>query len=74
MPRYLPPKGSGHVAITVCGRCNLKVYYDDLVEDRNVPGLWVCTDCCDEKDPYKLPARRTEDITLRHPRPDEELK
>lgn len=74
MPRYISPPGSGTLAIAVCGRCNLKARYDDLVEDKNIPGLWVHPECCDEKDPYKLPARRTENISLRHPRPDEPLK
>ena len=26
--------------------------------------------CADEKDPYRLPARKTERITLQYPRPD----
>ena len=39
--------------------------------DPNFPGLRVCQQgCADEKDPYRLPARKTEKITLRFPRPD----
>jgi len=30
----------------------------------------VCRDDRDDYDPYRLPARETEDITLRYPRPD----
>jgi hypothetical protein len=39
--------------------------------DPNFPGLKVCTrGCADEKDPYRLPARKTERINLQYPRPD----
>ena len=39
--------------------------------DPNSPGLQVCDQgCADELDPYRLPARQTERITLRFPRPD----
>jgi hypothetical protein len=33
----------------------------------------VCKDDLDEFDPYRLPARQTEDITLRFVRPDESI-
>jgi hypothetical protein len=43
----------------------------ELRADPNFPGLQVCgQNCADEKDPYRLPARKTERITLRFPRPD----
>ncbi len=76
MPRYLPVSSKGKVAIAVCGRCGTKVPYNDLREDGNTPGLMVCQDpgCYDVLDPYKLPQRKTEDITLVHPRPDEPLE
>ena len=74
MPLYLPVSTKGStVAITVCDRCKLKVPYTELRADGNSPGLRVCSKCCDVKDPYRLPARSTENITLRYPRPDEEL-
>jgi len=39
--------------------------------DPNFPGLKVCQEgCADEKDPYRLPARKTERIALQFPRPD----
>jgi len=38
--------------------------------DRNYPGLCVCKDELDERDPYRLPARQTERITLPFVRPD----
>jgi len=55
-------------------RCKTKVYYDDLQADGNSPGLRVCSACRDVKDPYRYPARKTEVITLRQPRPDEDLE
>jgi hypothetical protein len=42
-----------------------------LGPDYNFPGLMVCDQGCrDEKDPYRLPARKTERINIRFPRPD----
>ena len=39
--------------------------------DPNFPGLQVCNEgCADEFDPYRLPARKTERINIRFPRPD----
>lgn len=73
MPRYLRPKSSGKVAVGVCGRCNFKKYNHELHPDRNVPGLMVCDDCNDLKDPYRLPAPKPENITVKYPRPDEPL-
>ena len=46
---------------------------DDLYSDPNYPGLRVCKDDMDQYDPYRLPARQPEDITLRFPRPDTPL-
>jgi len=50
----------------------MKVPFVSLVADTNFPGLRVCADrgCKDELDPYRLPARKTERINLRFPRPD----
>lgn len=73
MPRYLNTRGNSHLSIAVCDRCRLKVAYDDLSPDGNSPGLRVCSACNDQLDPYRLPARRTEDVTLPNPRPDEPL-
>jgi len=73
MPRYLPVRSQGSAAIALCGRCGFKHHYSDLVQDRDITGLYVCEDCCDTKDPYKLPQRRVEKISLQHPRPDEPL-
>ena len=44
--------------------------YRMLRADGDQPGLRVCKDCRDQKDPYKLPARQLENYLLRFPRPD----
>jgi len=71
---YLPVSTKGSCAIGICDRCHFKVPYDTLQPDGNSPGLRVCPDCSDVKDPWRLPARKTENITLRYPRPDENLE
>lgn len=43
---------------------------DDLQPDPNYPGLYVCQDDLDQLDPYRLPARETENITMEWCRPD----
>lgn len=72
MPRFLDTLGFSEIAIAVCDRCKMKVPYSTLIPDHNFPGLRVCEarGCADEKDPYRLPARKTERINLRFPRPD----
>lgn len=43
----------------------------EQMPDPNFPGLRVCQQgCADQIDPYRLPARKTERINLRFPRPD----
>ena len=46
---------------------------DDLYSDPNYPGLLVCLEDRDEYDPYRLPARQPEVISVRFPRPDTPL-
>jgi hypothetical protein len=75
MSRFLPPKTTGSMGIAVCDRCGTKVYLDALKPDGNSPGLRVCGDagCWDTKDPWRLPARKTENIALPYPRPDSDV-
>lgn len=73
MSLYLDTSGQASRAVAVCDRCHTKVAYSKLVADGNSPGLRVCPECSDRLDPWRLPARRSEDITLRHPRPDDAL-
>lgn len=70
MPLYLDTRGRSTLGIGVCGRCGCKMSLDDLLDDPNAPGLKVCVDDLDQLDPYRLPPRETEDITLRYARPD----
>jgi hypothetical protein len=72
MGAFIDTRGRTKVAIAICGRCKRKVAYDDLRPDGNSPGLMVCQDdgCWDPIDPWRLPPRQTEDITLEHARPD----
>lgn len=72
MSVFLDTRGLASVAIAVCDRCRMKVPFTTLVSDTNFPGLRVCAErgCRDNLDPYRLPARQTERINLRFPRPD----
>lgn len=71
MPRFLDTSGNSSIAIAVCDRCKMKRAIVSLGPDPNFPGLRVCDQGCrDNFDPYRLPARKTERIALRYPRPD----
>ena len=71
MPRFLNTEGNASIAIFICDRCKMKRAIVEAMPDPNFPGLKVCQQgCADEKDPYRLPARKTERITIRFPRPD----
>ena len=71
MPRFLDTEGYSDIAIAVCDRCKMKRPHAVMRSDPNFPGLQVCNEgCADEFDPYRLPARKTERITIRFPRPD----
>lgn len=64
---------SGQTAIAICDRCKLTLPYQALRRDGDNPGLRVCRDCNDRRDPYKLPARQLEPICMRYPRPDTDI-
>lgn len=70
MPKYLDTRGESVLSVAICGRCSRKVPYAQLRPDPNFPGLMVCPADLDQFDPWRLAARETETITLRHPRPD----
>lgn len=71
MPRFLNTEGNASLAIFICDRCRFKRPIIEAMPDPNFPGLKVCQQgCADEKDPYRLPARKTERISLQFPRPD----
>lgn len=69
MSLYLPVRSKGGVAIAICFRCQKKVHYATLKQDPNNLNYY-CGDCVDIYDPWRLPARQAENITLDHPRPD----
>ena len=73
MSLYLNTRGKATVAVGICDRCRFKAPLSDLVADGNSPALRVHPRCSDAKDPYKLPPRKSEIITLQHPRPEEPL-
>lgn len=73
MAIFLDPQGHSSFGIALCGRCSRKFPLDELYPDPNTPGLMVCREDLDEYDPYRLPARPTEDITLPFTRPDTPL-
>lgn len=76
MAIFLDPRGHTSYGIGICDRCKFKRFIDELVADPNYPGLRVCDPsqvregCKDQFDPWRLPARQTENITLRFVRPD----
>lgn len=74
MPLYLDTRGKASAAVAICSRCSQKHPIGYFVGDRNIgPSFRVCPSCSDNYDPWRLPARRTENITLQYPRPDEPL-
>lgn len=70
MSIWLVPRGKSTFGIGICDRCSRKMSLDDLHIDPNFPGLRVCKDDLDVLDPWRLPARQTEDIHLPFTRPD----
>jgi len=70
MSVYIDTTGNSVLSVAVCDRCNRKMAYVDLFPDPNFPGMRVCKEDLDNFDPWRLPARQTENIALRFPRPD----
>ena len=70
MPLYIDTRGKSTLAVGVCDRCARKFALVDLMSDPNSPGLKVCKDDLDQYDPYRLPSRQSERITLDFVRPD----
>jgi hypothetical protein len=74
MPMFLvPTKRNTNYGIGLCDRCHQKFFLDDLRPDNNSPGLMVCRADRDDMDPYRLPMRQTENISLPFVRPDTNL-
>ncbi len=70
MPLFIDTRGHSTLAIGICARCSRKFPRDELHADPNFPGLFVCDDDMDHLDPYRLPAREADVLTVDQPRPD----
>lgn len=70
MSLYLDTRGQSTLGIGICDRCKRKFPLASLKPDRNTPGLMVCEEDNDVFDPWRLPARQAETITLPFTRPD----
>jgi hypothetical protein len=70
MSIYLDTRGLSNLGIGVCDRCSRKFSLTELMSDPNSPGLRVCKEDLDQLDPYRLPARQPDTITLPFVRPD----
>ena len=73
MSVFLDTRGRPSLAIAICDRCSRKFPIDELRPDGNSPGLRVCAADRDVYDPWRLPARAPDQISLRYPRPDTPL-
>lgn len=73
MSTYLNTLGEKTLTIAVCDRCKMKAKLVDLVSDPNAPGLRVHSYCADQFDPWRLPARAQDKITVEYPRPETPL-
>lgn len=73
MPMFLDTRGRSTLGIGICARCSRKFPLDELTSDPNYPGLRVCYEDKDDFDPWRLPPRPPDRITLRNPRPDVQL-
>lgn len=73
MARFLNTRGRPTLGIGICSRCSIKFPLDKLSPDPNYPGLMVCDKDKDQYDPYRLPARQPEKISLPFTRPDAPL-
>jgi len=74
MPKFLNTLGNNVLSVFVCDRCHMKRPYSDMRSDGNIPAIKVCSESCsDSLDPYRLPARQPEKISIRFPRPDADI-
>lgn len=70
MGKFLNTRGQPVLSPYICARCSIRGAFNEMVEDGDKPGLWVHRDCSDQLDPWKLPPRQSEDVTVPHPRRD----
>ena len=73
MSKYLQTEGNNPLTIAICPRCKMKRAYVDFVFDPNTQ-LRVCRfGCADLKDPYRMPSKNPDKLSVKYPRPDEDL-
>ena len=73
MSIWLDTRGLSVIGIGLCARCSRKMSLTELFSDPNSPGLRVCREDLDQLDPYRLPPRQPDNITLPFVRPDAPL-
>ena len=74
MPRFLDTMGNSSLSVFICDRCKMKRPYSSMRSDGNIPALKVCSESCsDQFDPYRLPVRSPDRISIRFPRPVDDL-
>jgi hypothetical protein len=73
MSIWLDTRGRSTLGIGLCARCSRKMSLEELFSDPNSPGLKVCRADLDQLDPYRLPPRQPDQITLPFVRPDSPL-
>jgi len=73
MSIWLDTRGLSTLGIGLCDRCSRKMSLTQLMSDPNSPGLRVCREDLDQLDPYRLPPRQPDQITLPFVRPDTPL-
>lgn len=67
---FIDTRGNPNLGVAICDRCKFKYASFQLTRDPNTPGLRVCSGCKDVFDPWRLPARQPERVTLPFVRPD----
>lgn len=73
MSLYERTLGKSILSPAICDRCRLRGAAADMIPDPDKNGLFVHKHCADKLDPWKLPPRQSENITIPRPRPDRPL-
>jgi len=74
MSVYARTLGKSILSPAICDRCRLRGAAADMIPDPDKNGLFVHKKCADNVDPWKLPPRQTEEITIPRPRPDASVR
>ena len=67
---FLNTKGNSTLGIGICSRCQFRFPLHMLQDDPNIPNFKVCAADRDDFDPYRMPARQPDMLTLPFIRPD----